>query len=102
MIRRPARSTLFPYTTLFGSQGLVGGPAGDRRRRPPVPAGAAAQGAGRRRGGRARAGRLALDRSPVRSEEPTSELQSRQYPVCRLLLVKTQTARQVVPPVSDV
>ena len=46
-------------------QGLVGGPAGDGRRRPPVAAGAAAQGARRRRCGRAGAGRLALDRPAV-------------------------------------
>src|SRR3712207_7926636 len=81
MIRRPPRSTLFPYTTLFRSDGV------DRRPTPPV-----------------------VDRSAVelvpqpvdlqrvlaeqevleaaRSEEHTSELQSRQYLVCRLLLEK--------------
>src|SRR5476651_2826846 len=72
MIRRPPRSTLFPYTTLFRS----GGP-GPRRSRSataePV------------REGRAR------------SEEHTSELQSRQYLVCRLLLEKKkQQPRHVV------
>src|SRR3712207_8830734 len=80
MIRRPPRSTLFPYTTLFRSgrrdlaQGLT---AGGRRavrgsRRAPGPAG----------GVRASSG------SAARSEEHTSELQSRQYLVCRLLLEK--------------
>src|SRR3712207_8099735 len=84
MIRRPPRSTLFPYTTLFRSFGspgndnlfggtandflkggtdndvLVGGPGNDR-----------------------------ID-GESRSEEHTSELQSRQYLVCRLLLEKTK------------
>src|SRR3712207_8344632 len=77
MIRRPPRSTLFPYTTLFRSA---------RRdllvpRRAPRPVRSVLAGAGRRH--RARACR----RAP-RSEEHTSELQSRQYLVCRLLLEK--------------
>src|SRR2546422_2223449 len=85
MIRRPPRSTLFPYTTLFRS------PSGGRGR------------AARRllsgRGRRCRAGRTrrrerggaapALDALPhLRSEEHTSELQSRLHLVCRLLLEK--------------
>src|SRR5947209_10645589 len=67
MLRRPPRSTLFPYTTLFRS-----------RTRPAL----------------ARSGRHAVLPDPVlpaaqlRSEEHTSELQSRQYLVCRLLLEK--------------
>src|SRR3712207_8326469 len=75
MIRRPPRSTLFPYTTLFQSTGAA-------RVHPD---------AGRVLGER---GRRAVDAaaSPVhpsvRSEEHTSELQSRQYLECRLLLVK--------------
>src|SRR3712207_6865354 len=96
MIRRPPRSTLFPYTTLFRSAGL-------RCRRPlPTPF----------------AGALDLDRRPDeavgrrlqqlgdprerrvvvqlrRSEEHTSELQSRQYLVCRLLLEKKKTSYAV-------
>src|SRR2546430_8502890 len=69
MIRRPPRSTLFPYTTLFRSQ------LGEElSRRPP-------RGAGRRR-----------ERAPTevvrRSEEHTSELQSQSNLVCRLLLEK--------------
>src|SRR3712207_8890322 len=92
MIRRPPRSTLFPYTTLFRSS---------RQRR------------GHLRADRGRARRLTRDRHAlrvsaegrdvlvhpaqrrrlveqpvVRSEEHTSELQSRQYLVCRLLLEK--------------
>src|SRR5882757_10176592 len=71
MIRRPPRSTLFPYTTLFRSDVLAGTPvaAGGSTYQPPV---AVEQ----------------VDRQPVRSEEHTSELQSRQYLVCRLLLEK--------------
>src|SRR3712207_8076563 len=100
MIRRPPRSTLFPYTTLFRS-GCRRRPArrprrllpladvdvGQRRRRRLLPLAARRQ--RRAPGGRAgrllRPGRL----QPVgldRSEEHTSELQSRQYLVCRLLL----------------
>src|SRR3712207_8223560 len=92
MIRRPPRSTLFPYTTLFrsdprlrggrgrgppgvsllGGQGRrpVQGPPGADRPGPPLPAA----------GG-----------GDLRSEEHTSELQSRQYLVCRLLLEKKKT-----------
>src|SRR3712207_7926161 len=75
MIRRPPRSTLFPYTTLFRSGGRPTSPrhAGQL---PPRRADERA-GAGRDDGPRGR-----------RSEEHTSELQSRQYLVCRLLLEK--------------
>src|SRR3712207_8735258 len=102
MIRRPPRSTLFPYTTLFRS--LVHGPllprvvhaalTGDRALAlqalladPLVPSVEARKDAGR-------------------SEEHTSELQSRQYLVCRLLLEKKKTSRRKssqrtrVPPMS--
>src|SRR2546422_8583126 len=69
MIRRPPRSTLFPYTTLFRSQALRGRARGARLRvphlSPPL------RGPGDRR-----------------SEEHTSELQSRLHLVCRLLLEK--------------
>src|SRR3712207_7252196 len=100
MIRRPPRSTLFPYTTLFrsprvpgvehgaggGEGGQPGGDGGEafghacRRYR----GGAARSGAG----GRADAGHSARRATRPRSEEHTSELQSRQYLVCRLLLEK--------------
>src|SRR6266550_5787032 len=63
MIRRPPRSTLFPYTTLFRSRPLPG-PGAVRRRAVPLPG------------------------APPRSEEHTSELQSRLHLVCRLLLEK--------------
>src|SRR5258707_7088164 len=81
MIRRPPRSTLFPYTTLFRSRRPAGGirsmalgtarPC--RRSRGAVPA------------------RGVPDGGEDRSEEHTSELQSRQYLVCRLLLEKKKT-----------
>src|SRR5689334_24643404 len=83
MIRRPPRSTLFPYTTLFRSARPVAEPlagGGDRRR-------ARATGAprdGRGRGGAARR----AGRPGGRSEEHTSELQSQFHLVCRLLLEK--------------
>src|SRR3712207_6876292 len=101
MIRRPPRSTLFPYTTLFRSQPhprrgerrdedadrLAG--RGHGRRADPRDAARTAVlpgtpvGANHRDGGRAEEGQ--------RSEEHTSELQSRQYLVCRLLLEKKKT-----------
>src|SRR5207247_5811328 len=71
MIRRPPRSTLFPYTTLFRSQPT---------RRPCF-------------GLCSRAGK----RSPRRSEEHTSELQSRVDLVCRLLLEKKKIKMRVFP-----
>src|SRR5438309_8954624 len=64
MIRRPPRSTLFPYTTLFRSE-------------PSRTASMACSACGRSRRGR-----------PARSEEHTSELQSQFHLVCRLLLEK--------------
>src|SRR3712207_8246553 len=88
MIRRPPRSTLFPYTTLFRSRheracGDVAGeqacaPDRPRPRRPDLCA------------ERAKHQPPALDVEQLkrRSEEHTSELQSRQYLVCRLLLEK--------------
>src|SRR3712207_7439723 len=97
MIRRPPRSTLFPYTTLFRSQAAAAGgraaagphvPGPDRRDTPgrglglpPDQGGGPALLPPQRppRGGFRRA---------ARSEEHTSELQSRQYLVCRLLLEK--------------
>src|SRR3712207_9004207 len=85
MIRRPPRSTLFPYTTLFRSDrpavaqrvahlggDLVVGEVGKEGERPLRDA----------------HDRRLLSHQPTRSEEHTSELQSRQYLVCRLLLEK--------------
>src|SRR3712207_7426943 len=92
MIRRPPRSTLFPYTTLFRSRrsGRAAGPAPPARsRRRGSRAWAARSGSARRRQARRRLDEAIgeADRD-VRSEEHTSELQSRQYLVCRLLLEK--------------
>src|SRR2546422_6609428 len=75
MIRRPPRSTLFPYTTLFRS---------GRRPRPRQPRVASRPRPDPRRRTRGRVGR----RARRRSEEHTSELQSRLHLVCRLLLEK--------------
>src|SRR3712207_7454799 len=88
MIRRPPRSTLFPYTTLFRSlrvrnwsaahHGCAGSAVpGGRKRRP----------AHAEHGREGRCRRVPAGHRP-RSEEHTSELQSRQYLVCRLLLEK--------------
>src|SRR3712207_7067768 len=87
MIRRPPRSTLFPYTTLFRSLQLRWRRASNGSRTRPQ---AVSDFGLSRRCVRARGCRLR--RRPVRrkdrSEEHTSELQSRQYLVCRLLLEK--------------
>src|SRR3989475_7254129 len=97
MIRRPPRSTLFPYTTLFRSRG--------RLRGRDVAHAAAAQARGLRgRHGRdacgaraVRAGILACGaRLETRSEEHTSELQSQSNLVCRLLLEKKKNKKRKV------
>src|SRR3712207_7445924 len=86
MIRRPPRSTLFPYTTLFRSPPEVDALWLARLLKDPRPGVAdAALEAGLGSGARAA---WEASRARVRSEEHTSELQSRQYLVCRLLLVK--------------
>src|SRR3712207_7161425 len=97
MIRRPPRSPLFPYPTLFRSA-RAGLPAGAPKRppadRPGLPAGARKRSPAERLGPAAPgppATAAATDRrttGAARSEEHTSELQSRQYLVCRLLLEK--------------
>src|SRR5436305_11268684 len=92
MIRRPPRSTLFPYTTLFRSQCR----ASMRRPRPPMLQ------------NRVPHQRMAADRGAapdgvdgeeehVRSEEHTSELQSRPHLVCRLLLEKKKIRSAIAP-----
>src|SRR3712207_8811383 len=84
MLRRPPRSTLFPYTTLFrsplavaagGARNARGVPPLSYRAAPPLRAPAPRH-------------RQAAPGGQARSEEHTSELQSRQYLVCRLLLEK--------------
>src|SRR5258707_4084211 len=90
MIRRPPRSTLFPYTTLFRSRRGACGARGCVAQSVPLPDLDRLHAAERRCGdGRAvRRGRQARGHAGARSEEHTSELQSRQYLVCRLLLEK--------------
>src|SRR5258706_7251709 len=84
MIRRPPRSTLFPYTTLFRSPG-----AGDC---------ASPRGSARRHGDRRE--RRRWPRGDGRSEEHTSELQSLTNLVCRLLLEKKKKRKQVTTTLS--
>src|SRR3712207_7483785 len=102
MIRRPPRSTLFPYTTLFRSLARPGWlcPAWATRERllHPAPSSSPTSGPG------AHTLRHPLPAPPpprctcaVRSEEHTSELQSRQYLVCRLLLEKKKTKHHALP-----
>src|SRR3712207_7294235 len=88
MIRRPPRSTLFPYTTLFRS-GLRRGQR--HHLGPPVQVGLLLLPPDRRLSGRQLLREIPADcrlLRALRSEEHTSELQSRQYLVCRLLLEK--------------
>src|SRR3712207_7394213 len=82
MIRRPPRSTLFPYTTLFRSQLHHPDEQGAALPADPDSEGAGVQGGGEEPPPPGLAG------AEPRSEEHTSELQSRQYLVCRLLLEK--------------
>src|SRR2546422_2967911 len=81
MIRRPPRSTLFPYTTLFRSE--------DEGGKQPVKAGKGDVSPAKdvERDGRGD-GRIGAKDGQIRSEEHTSELQSRLHLVCRLLLEK--------------
>src|SRR5437870_7641773 len=78
MIQRPPRPTLFPYTTLFRSE--------NRSYRPRCPSGCPANGRRGNQPSRSRSG--CRDGRLLRSEEHTSELQSRGHLVCRLLLEK--------------
>src|SRR3712207_7827180 len=79
MIRRPPRSTLFPYTTLFRSQGQRAGAyrAGSRQTEPSGGGGGSAGGG--------------YGLSQPRSGEDTAELPPRQYLVCRLMLEEKQS-----------
>src|SRR5258707_9031848 len=90
MIRRPPRSTLFPYTTLFRSTPPSAAAARLDRASSPLP----------EKKSTARAAPARADRPfrgiALRSEEHTSELQSRQYLVCRLLLEKKKNQQSLV------
>src|SRR3712207_7502094 len=93
MIRRPPRSTLFPYTTLFRSCEKTGTDPLTRGWRVKGGVGASAHSDTRRPWQAFRGRRRGADSEGLhgRSEEHTSELQSRQYLVCRLLLEKNQS-----------
>src|SRR3712207_7276512 len=94
MIRRPPRSTLFPYTTLFRSslvsrptsqpECVLGHPCPGTREAPALPVGVPG-----------RFYPIEGIHQGQRSEEHTSELQSRQYLVCRLLLEKKQITQHL-------
>src|SRR5439155_13412983 len=84
MIRRPPRSTLFPYTTLFRSPLRNAHPESERVRRGRQ---------GSRRGPALDTRETRRRRARTRSEEHTSELQSRGHLVCRLLLEKKKKKR---------
>src|SRR3712207_7611007 len=92
MIRRPPRSTLFPYTTLFrsfvgpGEDVYAGMIVGENARAEDLDVNAC------------REKHLTNMRSSTRSEEHTSELQSRQYLVCRLLLEKKKKHTSITHP----
>src|SRR5260221_8407236 len=84
MIRRPPRSTLFPYTTLFRSRSVE--PPRHHAMRSGIP--------GRAADRRPAAARLRADDPRPRSEEHTSELQSHSDLVCRLLLEKKKKTQR--------
>src|SRR3712207_7377256 len=89
MIRRPPRSTLFPYTTLFRSE-VAWRRLRIRSEPVPVPLDVL--------GSPDELPRVKACRRVRRSEEHTSELQSRQYVVCRLLVEKKRASSWVDPP----
>src|SRR3712207_7423317 len=97
MIRRPPRSTLFPYTTLFRSLGVSTGRLhalhSFRHRR---------WARMRFKDAVTRNGSMPMLSRRLRSEEHTSELQSRQYLVCRLLLEKKKKMISFPLPISPV
>src|SRR3712207_7137024 len=100
MIRRPPRSTLFPYTTLFRSQSNLARPLAPRLRHP----NAHLKSLGRAEYPSETPARSGPGCGPRirRSEEHTSELQSRQYLVCRLLLEKKKNTSQISTHTSDI
>src|SRR3712207_7435503 len=93
MIRRPPRSTLFPYTTLFRSAQGTRAFRNNWRATYRLTSSVAAPGRLVKRTA------ATACRATVRSEEHTSELQSRQYLVCRLLLEKKNEAAHKIPAV---
>src|SRR3712207_7721156 len=100
MIRRPPRSTLFPYTTLFRSgEGFIDFVAVEPAARGGGVGRQLVMALARQLVARAPKGQVALtvqDHREARSEEHTSELQSCQYLVCRLLLEKKKEKVQLI------
>src|SRR3712207_7148926 len=94
MIRRPPRSTLFPYTTLFRSLAGRGGARAPGGGRVSLACGVDVGGTKILGGVVDENGKIVEE---LRSEEHTSELQSRQYLVCRLLLEKKKTVGPAAP-----
>src|SRR2546429_3786608 len=93
MIRRPPRSTLFPYTTLFRSPHSPAFRQGTGTPRPPSPAPWPVRSTSGARGARASHAASVRLTPGGRSEEHTSELQSRLHLVCRLLLEKKKSTQ---------
>src|SRR3712207_8954472 len=100
MRRRPTRSTLFPYTTLFRSKQRDG--ALDFEDLLLVTAFAIEEHPDVARQVRAQYRHFVVDEYQDRSEEHTSELQSRQYLVCRLLLAKNKIWQQLTSLIVDI
>src|SRR3712207_8821416 len=101
MIRRPPRSTLFPYTTLFRSSSRSSASARGANSATPFPIGASGSPEATTEGSATTTSQLGVHQRSTassergvlqRSEEHTSELQSRQYLVCRLLLEKKKSS----------
>src|SRR3712207_8370542 len=99
MIRPPPRSTLFPYTTLFRSSRSAAPPTSTAHGSPERSTLATRSTTSSATGVRRVAATGAATSPPSRSEEHTSELQSRQYLVCRLLLEKKNITYKL-PPLS--
>src|SRR3712207_7285606 len=101
MIRRPPRSTLFPYTTLFRSDRRGGGTGRESGLHPRTYLRDRRSDQSRRNSVRDQRRRVRRRRCPSfslrRSEEHTSKLQSRQYLVCSLLLEKKKTSHRRIP-----
>src|SRR5258705_9573526 len=95
MIRRPPRSTLFPYTTLFRSPGSSPGQAFAGKCSRTIARAVLLRGQVRRRNQHAELLAPDDDALIVRSEEHTSELQSLRHLVCRLLLEKKNKSRYI-------
>src|SRR5258707_8476987 len=98
MIRRPPRSTLFPYTTLFRSAVLAGGAGADHDDVVVAHVGSSSPACSRTMYSAYQSGQLTSNSPPLRcscSARHTAELQSRQYLACRLLL--DDTAASMLP-----